>query len=574
PTYHWDGAMRLGIAEYDTMQKAIAFGGPLIDGTLAFRIAYDDQSTDGTITSTELDSDKIDQSYSKNFRAKLLWDATDDLSFLLTYTNLQTLSGDGSVNAADPFSRKVTDVRDKYLDFTDVETNSFSLETNYEIDENWSFTSISAFSKQDYEAQSGFINATLFGFLDGPPEALTSERVIEDETLTQEFRISYDNDGDLRAVAGLYLAQHENSDVFHYVEGLHPNQIYGGLFPGGVVPSGPQGEDDYTRDVSTYSLFGELDYDVNELWTMNVGGRVVHEEVDSDISLGNYNPLEALARRVALIGPTASITSSASDKQTELVFLPKFGLTLHATDNIDVNATIKRGYRAGGLASKSDPTGVGTDVVSYDPEFTWNYELALRSHWLESQLFVNANIFYTDYEDMQVYERVQVQGSPTSLSYTTNAGSAHTYGAELEVIYRPRQIEGLNLYANLGILKTKYDEYNNGMEDFSGNEFEDAPELSWNAGISYQHKSGLYGSIEALYQSSAYQWNDNEFEIDQHVIVDAKLGYKYNDQYSVYLYAKNLLNEKYFASVSTSTSNPYATVGLPQTFGVVFDYKF
>ena len=84
PTYEWEGAMRLGIAEYDTMQQAIAFGGPIIDDTLAFRVSYDDQSTDGFITNTALNRDDIDKSLSRNLRIKLRWDPVEDLSFILS----------------------------------------------------------------------------------------------------------------------------------------------------------------------------------------------------------------------------------------------------------------------------------------------------------------------------------------------------------------------------------------------------------------------------------------------------------------------------------------------------------
>ncbi|MEM1114219.1 MAG: TonB-dependent receptor [Pseudomonadota bacterium] len=47
PGFEWSGRARIAGGEYDTRQYAAALGGPIIDETLAFRIAVDSNETDG-----------------------------------------------------------------------------------------------------------------------------------------------------------------------------------------------------------------------------------------------------------------------------------------------------------------------------------------------------------------------------------------------------------------------------------------------------------------------------------------------------------------------------------------------
>src|SRR3546814_4201662 len=68
------------------------------------------------------------------------------------------------------------------------------------------------------------------------------------------------------------------------------------------------------------------------------------------------------------------------------------------TPNLKTGFTVQRGYRSGGSSGNIARSA----TFSYDPEFTWNYELSLRSAWLDGRLTLNANAFYVDWKDQQV----------------------------------------------------------------------------------------------------------------------------------------------------------------------------
>jgi outer membrane receptor protein involved in Fe transport len=62
-----------------------------------------------------------------------------------------------------------------------------------------------------------------------------------------------------------------------------------------------------------------------------------------------------------------------------------------------------------------------------DPETVDNYELGIKSLWLDNRLTVNASVFYMDWED------IQLDGTADNgVGITVNGGSAETKGVELE----------------------------------------------------------------------------------------------------------------------------------------------
>ena len=71
-----------------------------------------------------------------------------------------------------------------------------------------------------------------------------------------------------------------------------------------------------------------------------------------------------------------------------------------------------------------------------------------------------------------------------------------------------------------------------------------------------------------------YEASDNVDTNEAYVVVDAKIGYQYNDKYSIYVYGKNILDEEYYTSFDSEGGPGDQEIGLPQSFGVVLDYKF
>src|SRR3546814_19494418 len=95
----------------------------------------------------------------------------------------------------------------------------------------------------------------------------------------------------------------------------------------------------------------------------------------------------------------ASGSAAATDRTFD-AFLPKAGIQMAWTPNLKTGFTVQRGYRSGGSSGNIARSA----TFSSDPEFTWNYELSLRSAWLDGRLPLHATAFYVDWQDQQVPE--------------------------------------------------------------------------------------------------------------------------------------------------------------------------
>lgn len=230
----------------------------------------------------------------------------------------------------------------------------------------------------------------------------------------------------------------------------------------------------------------------------------------------------------------AQASNTAHKDTTHKVVLPKLGLRHEFSDELSAGYVVSRGYRSGGISL--NPTGVDA-VVEYDPEFVINHELSVRSQWLDNRLTVNGNLYYMKWEDQQVQARGITGGVYDR--YITNAGSSTLKGAELDVSYRADM--GLRLFANLAIAKTRYDDFKVGNTDYSGNQFQYAPEKTGAAGIGFDQGLGFSAYLIANYTGSSYLNNENTQDVDAYTVTNLRLGYAALD-WQINAYVNNLLD--------------------------------
>ncbi|HEY5071090.1 MAG TPA: TonB-dependent receptor [Caulobacteraceae bacterium] len=105
-----------------------------------------------------------------------------------------------------------------------------------------------------------------------------------------------------------------------------------------------------------------------------------------------------------------------------------------------------RGYKTGGFNS-----GIIAAAPETQPEFVDAYEAGLKKTF-GGRFQANIALFYYDYQNDQVPLNVQgAAGPPTTFVF--NVPTVHTYGAELETIWRP--IDPLTLSLNYAYLSAK-----------------------------------------------------------------------------------------------------------------------
>ena len=239
-----------------------------------------------------------------------------------------------------------------------------------------------------------------------------------------------------------------------------------------------------------------------------------------------------------------------------------------------LNGTWFRGQLPSPCLSRCEPSvGEHNDV---DPEFMDAFELSYRSQWANRTFDLNGNVFYYDYSNQQVAQQIDPSLPATRI---VNAGSSHSYGAEIEARWRP--IAPLQMFASVGLLKTEFDEFVTSDGDFGGNEFPDAPGFTLAAGAMYKSKMGWFAGANVRYVDGYYSGGDGDLSndplrlVDGYTTVDARAGWEW-EHYTLTLFAKNLLDEEYITSVIPAQfSDPAeATLGEERVVGVTLQGRF
>ena len=603
PTYYWEGRAQARFTDFNGEEYSIAGGGPLVDDQLAFRLAAQTSHFGGFTDNPFLGADS-DADDSDLLRAKLLFEPNilPDFSALLTLTYSDARVGDTRSSVESTFDDRVFAYN--VPTGSDTLTRIATLELSYDLNDQWSLTSISSYNDSDYLFRS---DADLTPADEG--ESSTKDVA---ETFTQELRANFD----FGRFTGILGAYYFNSESTQQLTGESRLSLEGSLGVRTLLTAPPEfgglGLDDATADfilniyapvdpvqlgvssnvpldAMSYALFADARFDLTEQLTIYGGLRYDYEEqeisFEQNVEILNIaalpdpadyasSPLLAAiigGLNAQLLAQAANASDFIAPSGTDFEsVLPKIGASWNWTDDISTSFTVQRGYRTGGVGSNVARASIHT----FDAEYTWNYELAFRSTWFDNKLTINSNVFYIDWSDQQVTVQLSDNIFDTE---TENAGASTLYGAELEVFYRPSA--NLDVFAGVGYTKTEFDEFifTSGGEDFdlSGTEFAGAPQWTASAGFSHRSPSGLFlhgdvvytGDAKATISPTALDANQT---LDARTLVNAMVGYEF-DKYGAYLFADNLLNEEYIVS---GVFNDRLTYGEARVVGVRLNARF
>ena len=548
PTYDLELRGRGEAGSRDTLGGAVVANVPLIEDRLAVRFSADRLQTDGFVENPTRNEDDFDARKNTTLRGKLRLDPADDLEIVLSFAQTDSSRGGNFIEEEFfPDDRFALDDLESDEDF--LHRNS-GLRLNWQIDEAFSLESETNYYTLDYERFSdrGLPTADDIGFLD---------RTSDDTVFEQDLRLRYGGE-DLSGVLGLFYTQ---TEVESFNLTVDPASRFLPSFPPGIFV---RAETNAVTEVENYAVFGEAEVGVDWILpglSVTLGARYDRETVETDI------------RTVATLEPPVPPPFPLPDgrnrtEATFSAFLPKIGLTYDWTPDIATSFTVQRGYRAGG----TQVNGFTQQVNEFDPEFTWNYELALRSQFFDRRLTANANLFYTDWTDQQVPVRGP-SGNAADFNIE-NAGESRLYGAEasLEAAVMPN----VDIFAAIGLVRTEFLEFESGGQDFSGNEFRSAPEVTAAFGATYVFDYGLLVGADASYTSGSFVDADNNSreKSDSRLLVNVQLTYVL-DNWNAGFFVRNLFDKDYATRRLVQTDGTRTLItGEPRTVGFYLGSEF
>ncbi len=488
----------------------------------------------------------------------------------------------------------------------DIDVGSLTARVDWQINDTFSMYSLTNYTGQDSWFYANFDNADIDFFSQGT--------VAKQQTISQEFQFSGDH-GRIKWVAGLYGWQTEQQSRFmrwaywDFVDGRlnYATQVapspYCTSWPGpasGYAPCGlnPPSSDTLTSSrESGAAVFGELTFAFTDTLSGTIGGRY------HDQSTWNWN-----LTRTAGITPRSMVPGrldgdnylehSAKTNPRRYDFEKdtyRLSLTQKFTPDVMAYLSYAQGYNGGGISRVNLNDLAGNAIFydfEFDPESIDNYELGMRSDWLDGRLRVNATVFFTEWSDIQLQGTVRnpFTGLVLPTFLTQNAASAEAKGVELSFIYAPSQAFRFNL--DVGLLDTKYTELDPTASDITLDaKFGQAPELQYAAGgqytfgmaggsdltfrLDYNYTSGYMRSYVPGDQSTTY--TGKKWEQDAYGLLNARVVYKpAAGNWEAALFGTNLTDEIYttggFMSPLLQIDN--GTIGRPLEFGLSMKFSF
>lgn len=565
PLDEFEGMVLADVGDYEYQRYGALVNGPITDelsaklsGVYNNRDGYLDNTFGGTVNTVDY----------YTFRGQMLWEPVERLDLLLIGDYREDTS-DGN----NYITRYQGEPVDKNYEVSipdsgseEVEAQGLALNAKYELND-YLLTSITSANKLDEEYENDQDWSEL--------DALTGNDKRDNEQWSQELRISNLSEGSLQWVAGLYYFNQEFDAVQESING--PDTVFAALGLTNLIGSGtppssiglPDSVDieaTSTIDADSYAAYGNVDYSINEQWSVNAGLRYSRDKKQLDY----VQVADPLA--VAFGFNNLAIDDDIDDDE----WTPTVSLNWIPVEDVLTYIKYSKGYKAGGFNNSISSTG---SAVAFDPETLDAYELGLKSTLLDNTLRLNAAVFRMEYDDKQESAFV------TGIGFVqTNAGEATSEGAEVEVEYV--LTEDWSVYGSVGYVDATYDEYIiDEDENNNGNDLTRAPEWTANIGtqVEWQYTDNLRGMfrLDYSYQDESFTQANNDpfFMAEEQNIVNARLQVSDADRiWQATLWGRNLTDEDSINTIDGPSTFFFDTYHYsliaPRTYGVELQYNF
>lgn len=547
-----EGSVMLDYSRYNTIDAEGVLNLPVAD-TLAVRFNAKNSSSDGNIENIHPIGGGNDHDYNY-IRGALRWTPSDNLTvdasfgyadesvgmregvpsgvlsffgaFLYGGSNPDT-DGDGMVDA-DPDG----------VGFWPQNTNR----TNFNTPQDVGTAMRNGVVRIDYErgdllftSITGYINSdfTLNGDIDGGSRDFFNEfRNIENQSVSTEFRIQNTNDSPWKWNAGVIYAEDDGEGWNRTIIGAE--ELFGFSEFDIIDRSDTTSEDQY------WAVFGQVERDLSDRWTLSVGGRYSEEKIQENIQ-----------------GFSGTLVTNLQFEDTFTDFSPRVAATFRAADNVTFYGTVSKGYKSGGVQEAPIP-----EFQTYDPETLWNYEVGVKGDFMDNRLRVNAALFYMDWEDLQVafQENYRDENGDFQLfGGVNNAEKATSKGAEL--MATALLTENLIVNLNLGYLDAKFDDFIAVVDSqnyvLNGETIPMSPKWTASADAEYGWQLtdlwGAYARVEYAFRDDveptvpAVVYEGFPWDVPSYDYVNLRLGFE-RDHFKIVAYVENLFDDDYYTN--------------------------
>ena len=482
----------------------------------------------------------------------------------------------------------------------------------------------------------------------------------ESSRLTHELRFNTDAENQWRLTAGIFYDEQDLETVGLFqlgAEGKFPNGVWGtdGAFlagtdginsNGGPFPVEVSFVNDVGHGIDQLAVFGQLEFDVTDTLTVSAGARwyeITDNYKGATTTVDVSGRLKAFgdgsdAALEELEGP--ALVEAVNQGQLQIDLLDKdgeltvddtifhFGLDWKPTDNVLLFATRSEGFRppvtnrvGGGLATNQAGAFEGFRIPVYSLTDTLeNYELGIKSNWLDNSLRLNATAFYSEIDNLQTS-----RFDPANISFlvfTDNVGDAEISGVDAdfqwyvsnnfvlsgaasildtELTSINRELKGIapdagsqlpyssefsaNLQARYYFgLSDGFEGYVNGAVTYTGDQLagmkmdayvlEDATQLIYGtgSGLEIQEESATFNGVNYT-DRNGQAFKGGRYVQPSYTLVNMSVGVT-RDGWSVEAFVNNLFDKRAVQYIDTQQFTPKVVSNRPRTVGIRYSYDF
>ena len=438
-----------------------------------------------------------------------------------------------------------------------------------------------------------------------PPDLYVDSRT-ETQVQTHEFRITTDQARRWRVTAGVFysdLELKERNDFtypgsidalgFGTQTGFAPNYpltnvevtgIINNASPGyysdpGPFPEGVIFRNDVLRTDDQLGVFGEFSYDLNDKWSVTVGGRWYDIEVDFEGSANSSFFNKGVDDDAQAFGTNISAqyapdnTVGAPDKAVADGTIFKATVDWRPIPGHMYYFTWSEGFRPGLLNRPGGTAGPNNFTVPFelDTDDVTNLEVGLKSDFFDSTLRLNAALFFVDIERLQT---TIFDPSITNLFFSDNAADAEVTGFEGDFTWLPEFSDRLTVSGSFSFLDTEITKVITPTNDVrAGDELAFAPEFQGTLRARYEWdvRSGWTAHVMPMVSWSSESFSDviviNRDRIDSWTMWGLTAGVA-NQKWSFELFGNNLSDERAELARNFVFDRQRVTYAPPRTIGV------
>ncbi len=387
--------------------------------------------------------------------------------------------------------------------------------------------------------------------------------VPKDHQFSEEVRLATPADERLRGVFGVYYFSEDRQTIipqiftplFIALQGLPPP-------PANIVAL-----TDSTLDTTNWAVFGQGQFDLTSQLTVEAGVRYSDDKKEFD-----YEQVGAPSFGIATVAPTHADASFDAITYTA-------SLNWALTDDIRTYVRYATGYKSGGFQAAVTDTSPApfNPLVPFGEETSDQWEVGVKSAWVDQRLRANIAAFRINYEDIQQQILIPLPFPPGGFNRIVgNFGTAESEGAELEVSFAT--LVGLTLEANAGYQDARYTE-----GPLAGRRIQYSPRTTASVSATYERSlwagaSGMVSANASYRDEIALNTNPpsspNFLASPEMTVVNARLGVEFADErWGIYLWGDNLTDVRRFTNFTPGNVHSFH-ITPPMTYGVEMRARF